>query len=60
MNPGSDQGELINTAFAAFIPDVIDFMEMQYNGPWHNFCDKIVIKQLNSVLPCYDNDEDDN
>ncbi|CAL4087026.1 unnamed protein product [Meganyctiphanes norvegica] len=51
MNPGTDQGEVINTVLGSFGPDIIDAIEAQLmTGPGHEAFDKVFINAINSAV----------
>lgn len=50
MNPGSDQGQLINIAVSSFGPDIIDYLEILLNGGFNSVADEIIVDAINSAL----------
>lgn len=50
MNPGADQGQLINLVLSSFGPDILDYLNILLKGKDKEVADRIVVDVVNTVL----------
>ncbi|XP_068208269.1 uncharacterized protein [Palaemon carinicauda] len=50
MNPGADQGQLINIVLSSFGPDIIDYLNILLNGKDKEVAHRIVLDIVNTAL----------